>query len=137
MMADIEQQTFQPGEQNGSVAQTFEVRLAGPLDIPASLEMFRRNGDDLLDRWDGSTFVRTLPVGTRSVAYACTLGGTREEPTLLVALEDARWKTQVERALKTTFVEAPAAFTTLLQTDPVIAQLEKNYRGLRPVLQFD
>jgi DNA-3-methyladenine glycosylase II len=137
MMADIEQQLLQRGEQNGSAALTFEVRLAGPLDIPASLEMFRRNGDDLLDRWDGSTLVRTLPVGMRSVAYACTLGGTREEPTLLVVLEDARWKTRVEQALKTTFVEAPATFTTLLQTDPVIAQLEANYRGLRPVLQFD
>lgn len=28
---------------------TFEVPLLGPLDIPASLEVFRRWGDDLID----------------------------------------------------------------------------------------
>ena len=29
----------------------------------ASLEMFRRSGDDLLDRWDGRTFLRTIAIG--------------------------------------------------------------------------
>ena len=41
----------------------FRVDLVGPVDIPASLELFRRHGDDLLDRWDGATLTRTLHVG--------------------------------------------------------------------------
>lgn len=116
---------------------TFDIALPGPLDIPASLELFRGSGDDLLDRWDGTTFIRTLPVGTHSVAFACTIHGTREEPLLRVVLEDTRWQSQVEQAVKAMFVYPPASFTELLQADPVIARLEKSYLGLRPVLQFD
>jgi DNA-3-methyladenine glycosylase II len=137
MSTGIEQQAFQ-GENHGHAStQAFEVHLPGPLDIPASLELFRSNGDDLMDRWDGATLIRTLPVGTQHVAYACTVRGTREEPSLQVVLEDTRWKTQVEQAILTMFVHPPASFVRLLQTDLVIAQLEKNYPGLRPVLQFD
>ena len=115
----------------------FEVRLPGPLDIPTSLELFRRNGDDLLDRWDGTTLVRTLPPGKRKVAYACTVSGIVEEPVLRVTIEDGADQEAVEQALRATFVPAPPEFTELLRTDPVIADLDRRHRGLRPVLQFD
>jgi hypothetical protein len=36
----------------------FQLELPGPLDFAASLEIFRRSGDDLLDRWDGEWLVR-------------------------------------------------------------------------------
>jgi len=32
--------------------RSFELPLQGPIDFAASLEIFRRSGDDLLDRWD-------------------------------------------------------------------------------------
>jgi len=38
---------------------TFTVSLAGPIDIPLSLELFRHWGDDGIDRWDGHRLVRT------------------------------------------------------------------------------
>ena len=69
-----------------------DVELQGPLDVPASVEGFRRWGDDLLDRWDGATLVRTLPLDEterRTVAYACTPVGTVEQPRVRVAVEDA------------------------------------------------
>jgi len=116
---------------------SFEVQLPGPLDIPASLELFRCNGDDLIDRWDGVMLLRTLPVESQSVAYACTVSGTREEPLLRVFLEDATWRLVAEKALMASFVKAPTAWAALLQTDPVLARLEHIYRGLRPVLQHD
>jgi DNA-3-methyladenine glycosylase II len=121
----------------GPPTLSFEARLPGPLAIPASLEFFRSNGDDLLDRWDGATLIRTLPVGTQHVAFACTLQGTPAEPVLRVLLEDACWRPQVEQAIHTMFVQPPPAYATLLQADPVIAQLEGSFPGLRPVLQFD
>src|SRR5437763_55324 len=51
------------------------VRFPPPLDIDASLALFRRSGDDLIDRWDGVHLVRTAPVGGQTVAYCCTLAG--------------------------------------------------------------
>jgi len=137
MRADAEQQIQEEAEETSSSAAHFEIRLPGPLDISASLELFRSNGDDLLDRWDGTTLIRTLPVGGQSVAYMCVVKGTVEEPLLQVFLEDARWQTHVEQAIAATFVYPPASFVTLLRTDPVIACLEQTYPGLRPVRQFD
>ena len=38
---------------------TFEVELEGPLDLASSLAIFRRSGDDMIDRFDGACAVRT------------------------------------------------------------------------------
>lgn len=122
---------------NALLLHTFEVRLPGPLDIPASLELFRRSGDDLIDRWDGTTLVRTLPVGGQKVAYACSVVGTLDAPALHVTIEDARYREAFEQALQSSFVAAPPAFAELLRADPIIAELDERYRGLRTILQFD
>ncbi len=113
------------------------MRLPGPLDIPASLELFRRSGDDRIDRWDGSTLVRTLPVGDRHVAYACTHSGTITAPGLRVTVADAADAEPVRAAVATTFVPAPPEYAELLARDPVIARLDARYPGLRPVRQFE
>lgn len=139
MSTTLDSQLPHSSEPDGAAntAHSLEVRLPGPLDIPTSLELFRRNGDDLLDRWDGTTLVRTLPVGERKLAYACTVTGTIEEPLLRVTIEDAEDREAIEQALKATFVPAPPELDELLRVDPVIADLNQHYRGLRPVLQFD
>ena len=115
----------------------FVVPLTGPIDFTASLEMFRRNGDDLLDRWDGATLIRTLPVGDRSVAFACAPEGTAAAPALCVVVADQAYRATIEQALQRMFPAAPPDFAALCQRDPVIEQLAARYPGLRPVLQFD
>ena len=115
----------------------FVVRLSGPIDMAASLELFRRNGDDLLDRWDGAHLVRTLRPSTRSVAYACTVAGSINEPALHVSIDDAAHRAAIEQAAQALFVAAPPEFVELLQRDPVIARLDAAYPGLRTVRQFD
>jgi hypothetical protein len=52
------------------VTAEFEVRMAGPVDVRSSLELFRRSGDDLIDRWDGDALVRTVCTKGGAVAYA-------------------------------------------------------------------
>src|SRR5438309_12096785 len=42
----------------------FRVELAEQVDVAGSLELFRRSGDDLIDRWDGQRLIRAVPVGT-------------------------------------------------------------------------
>lgn len=116
----------------------FKVALPGPLDIGASVDLFRRSGDDLLDRWDGVWLRRTLSVERRVVAYACQPCGTVEAPALLVEVERPEDCAPVEAALGVTFGRAPTeVYAALLQTDAVVAALDARYPGLRPVRQFD
>jgi DNA-3-methyladenine glycosylase II len=114
----------------------FRVDLTGLLDIPASLELFRRHGDDLLDRWDGATLTRTLRIGDSVIPYAATNTGSLEAPALLVRTpsQDAE---AVETAIRATFIPPPSSYPALLLADSVIAALDARFPGLRTVRQFD
>ena len=61
-----------------------DVGLDGPLDVPASLEVLRRWGDDLLDRWDGAVLRRVLPPPRGHVAVAACHAGTIDAPRLAI-----------------------------------------------------
>ncbi|HEY7851116.1 MAG TPA: hypothetical protein VIC27_13680 [Ktedonobacterales bacterium] len=115
----------------------FAITLPGPLDIAASLDLFRRSGDDLLDRWDGACLLRTLRVGQRLIPYACLPQGTLEAPALLVEVARPADRTPVEAALRLTFAQAPEEYAALLRADAVVAALDARFPGLRPVRQFD
>jgi DNA-3-methyladenine glycosylase II len=65
-------------------AYTFTVEFPAPLDIPASLDIFRRTGDDGLDRWDGHVLVRTTRVADAVVPFIGTVVGTVDVPALVV-----------------------------------------------------
>ncbi len=121
-------------------AAEFDVDLPGPLDIAASLELFRRAGDDQIDRWDGCVLVGTLPVRGRSVAYAAKSAGGVASPRLTVTVEaGARTKeiAAIAAAVRTMFVPAPDDFAELLARDPLLAALDARYPGLRPVRQHE
>lgn len=113
------------------------LRLPGPLDISGSLELFRRSGDDLIDRWDGTTLVRTARSGDRTLAYIVVPGGEIEAPTIMVNVERADDLPLVLDLARKTFVQAPPEFADLLASDPVIAGLDARYPGVRPARQFD
>ncbi len=115
----------------------FRVDLARPLDILASLELFRRFGDDLLDRWDGATLTRTLRVGNEVIPYTATNAGSVEAPTLLVQTPSSQDAEAVEAAIRATFLPPPPSYPALLLADPVIATLDVRFPGLRTVRQFD
>ncbi len=116
---------------------TFKVRFPAPLDIPASLEPFRRWGDDLIDRWDGRVLVRTTRVAGKAVPFSCTTIGTVDEPALEVRVGHSRHGPAVKLIAGAMFVSAPRSLAELATADPVIARLERRYRGIRPVLQVD
>src|SRR5258708_27056451 len=52
-----------------TVETRFRVELSAPLDIAGSLELFKRSGDDLIDRWDGVRLVRALVTDRRCVPF--------------------------------------------------------------------
>ena len=119
------------------VSAEFAVALAGPIDVPASLDIFRRSGDDMLDRWDGTWLVRTLRVGRRVIAYACRAEGTLDTPALRVTAERVAYRDAVENAVRSAFLPLTTEFEDLCRTDPVIARLNQRHRGFRPVMQYD
>jgi DNA-3-methyladenine glycosylase II len=113
------------------------LRLAGPLDVPGSLEGYRRSGDDLLDRWDGAVWLRVLPLDGRPVAVAARPVGTVSAPVLRVAADVGADAAAAGRALASAFVTAPAALRELAAADPVVAAAADRWPGVGPVLQRD
>jgi DNA-3-methyladenine glycosylase II len=114
-----------------------EIRLPPPLDVAGSLEMFRRAGDDGIDRWDGSTLVRTLQLGDRVAAYTVTTRGTVGRPRVAVATDRADDLEPVAQLVGRMFVADEASLARLREIDPVVAALAERYPGVRPVRQFD
>jgi DNA-3-methyladenine glycosylase II len=118
-------------------AATFEVELEGPLDLASSLEIFRRSGDDLIDRFDGDAIIRTTSRGGRTIPYVGRIGGDTEHPRLMVTIADARDRVQVESVVRSTFLPLTTEFTELCATDPTVGRLAQLHRGFRPVMQSD
>jgi DNA-3-methyladenine glycosylase II len=115
----------------------FHLQLPGPLDFAASLEIFRRSGDDLLDRFDGKWLVRTAADDTGVHPYACQVVGNIEAPLLRVLMSEAADQSLVETAIRNAFLPLLIEFEHLCAADPLIAQLAVRHRGFRPVLQTD
>ena len=116
---------------------TFSVALPGPLDIPGSLDVFRRSGDDGVDRWDGCRLIRTTRIEGRITPYLCHITGDVETPALSVSVARDAPAAAVGEAARRMFVTAPAALEALMAQDARIAELENRFRGLRPVLQAE
>src|SRR5499427_4775705 len=119
------------------IGHTFIVQFPAPLDIPASLDIFRRSGDDGIDRWDGHTLIRTTRVGNEVIPFTGTIIGSVDSPAMAITLAHAPHATAVEQTVRAMFVTAPDALATLTVLDPIIARLEARYPGLRPVSQSD
>src|SRR6266540_5588699 len=109
------------------------VPLPPPLDISSSLELFRRSGDDLVDRWDGTRLVRVLPTVNGAVPFVAVRSGTLEAP----AFEVASCHPAVLRAVAETFVAAPPEYARLLESDVVLGALDKRLPGVRQIRQLD
>jgi DNA-3-methyladenine glycosylase II len=116
---------------------SFRVPLAAePIDIGGSLELFRRSGDDLVDRWDGTRLVRAVQADsggwTPFLARALTGEGAFD-----VSVADASSAERVSAVVANTFVAAPPDHADLLARDPVIASLDARFPGIRQIRQLD
>ncbi len=97
--------------------------------------MFRRTGDDLIDRWDGTALVRTYTIGTRSIAYACTFESAGNALIAHVTLEDSFGRDEIKRLVRSMFVMPPANFAHLVSSDRVVGALHARYPAVRSVRQ--
>ena len=115
----------------------FQVPLPAPLDIAGSLELFRRSGDDLIDRWDGLELIRAAPAGQTWAPFVATACARVEAPAFTVRIEAAQRTEEVREAVATTFVPAPADYARLLREDAVVARLDVRFPGIRQIRQLD
>jgi DNA-3-methyladenine glycosylase II len=115
----------------------FHVELAhAPLDIGGSLELFRRSGDDLIDRWDGQQLMRAAYAGKATwVPFVARATGSASAPAFDVcAAGGMEYLTSV---VANTFMPAPADYARLLDEDPVLARLDARFPGIRQIRQLD
>jgi DNA-3-methyladenine glycosylase II len=116
----------------------FQVDLPAPLDIAGSLELFRRSGDDLIDRWDGQRLVRAVPISEDEwVPFAATACGSIAAPAFKVVVDDPTHVSRIRNDVATTFTNAPAGYAALLQADPVLKELNEKFPGIRQIRQLD
>jgi DNA-3-methyladenine glycosylase II len=115
----------------------FEVEFPGPLDFAASLEIFRRSGDDMLDRWDGKRLVRAASDAAGVYPYVCQAAGDIETPVLRVHVGHAAERGVVEGALRSAFLPLSLEFEQLCAADPLVGHLAIQHRGFRPIIQAD
>ena len=116
----------------------FQVDLPAPLDIAGSLELFRRSGDDLIDRWDGRRLIRAVPVGDGVwVPFAATASGSIAAPAFDVVVDEPSHTDRVRSEVSTTFTDAPPGYAALLKLDPVLNELNAKFPGIRQIRQLD
>jgi DNA-3-methyladenine glycosylase II len=115
----------------------FRVSFPAPLDVRASLELFRRSGDDLIDRWDGQRLVRAVRLGGTWVPFLCVPDGTVANPSMRVVVEAAEHQDAVKLVAERSFIPAPADYTDVLERDPVLRRLDTQFPGIRQIRQLD
>jgi DNA-3-methyladenine glycosylase II len=115
----------------------FRVTFPAPLDVPASLELFRRSGDDLIDRWDGHHLVRAVPIAGMWVPFVAIPDGTVAAPSMRVVLESSEHLAAIRDVAERTFVPAPLDYAELLDRDPILAGLDRRFPGIRQIRQLD
>lgn len=113
--------------------RTFRVRPAGPLDLARSVEFLRRNGDDLMDRWDGARLVRLLRVGGLPVPVVQRSTGDVSAPELTVTapVVDGVDPAALSAAVAGQFAPVPAQWAGLLRRDRRLAALAAATPGVR------
>jgi 3-methyladenine DNA glycosylase/8-oxoguanine DNA glycosylase len=117
---------------------SFCVELAhDQLDIGGSLELFRRSGDDLIDRWDGQQLIRAVYTGNATwvpfVARAVAGSPTAFE----VSVDSRAHVPRVKSVVAETFMGAPNDYARLLAEDAVLARLDTRFPGIRQIRQLD
>lgn len=125
-------------KRNAPAVVRFDVSLPGPVDVRASLDQLFCAGDDLVDRWDGRTLIRTVSSSEgATIPYTCISLGTVEDPALRVSVGSSSDQEAAEQAAHSTFIPAPPEFPKLLEYDPVLARLESRHPSVRQVRQSD
>jgi DNA-3-methyladenine glycosylase II len=118
-----------------------DVAFAPPLDLAASLAPMGRAGDDLIDRFDGRTAVRTLRLAPTDqvVPYAAEVTPETDRPTLTVrfATDHGDLGDAIAGGIRATLLTYRSGLADLAAADEAVAPLMARYPGIVPILYRD
>ena len=117
---------------------TFFLEPTSPFRLDLTAWTLRRRPDNVVDRWDGQTYRRVLPVQAGVVEVAVTQTGPPETPRLRVTVGHAVLCPELKQAvtaalerllgLRTDMEE----FYSLAYRDAVLGPLAQRFRGMKP-----
>ena len=98
----------------------------------------RRRPDNTIDRWDGHTYRRALPLETGGIELAAVQAGSAAVPELTVTLTGAQLDEQTEEAARAALARLLgfeldlSKFYRLAAGDRFLQTLAERFRGLKP-----
>ena len=90
---------------------TFELEPVPPFRLDLTAWTLRRRPDNVVDRWDGTTYRRVLPLPTGTVEVAVTQSGPPEAARLIVVAGRPAPRTRSSRSRPRTCGESTARRT--------------------------
>jgi DNA-3-methyladenine glycosylase II len=116
----------------------FSLEPTPPFQLELTVWALRRRPDNEIDRWDGETYRRTLPLTGKFVEVAVRQMGLPDAPRLQVTVTGARHAPGVESSLAEALnrmlgLQARLSeFYRLAATDRRLWLLAQRFRGLKP-----
>ena len=118
--------------------RTFSVAPLPPFRLDLTVWALRRRPDNIIDRWDGRTYRRALPLGTGGIELAAVQAGSGAVPELTVTLTGAQLDEETEEAARAALARLLgfeldlSKFYRLAAGDPFLQTLAARFRGLKP-----
>ncbi len=117
---------------------TFFLEPLAPFRLDLTVWTLRRRPHNLIDRWDGETYRRTLVLMEDPVEVAVTQVGSPDLPRIRVDVQGRALRSNRKQAITTALQQLLgyrielAAFYRLAAHDAILGPLAQRFRGLKP-----
>jgi DNA-3-methyladenine glycosylase II len=117
---------------------TFHLEPVPPFRLDLTVWTLRRRPDNAVDRWDGQTYRRVLPLAAGTVEVAVTQVGPPEAPPLRVSVEGRPPRSAVKTAVASALDRLLGlhidltAFYRFATRQGRLGQLARRFRGMKP-----
>ncbi|HEX5472268.1 MAG TPA: hypothetical protein VFW73_10295 [Lacipirellulaceae bacterium] len=123
---------------SGRERHSFQLKAVPPFRLELAVWTLRRRPENAIDRWDGQTYRRVLPLAGSPLEIAVTQFGSAAHPRLRVAIEGESLTGSLQRAA-TIALEKLLGLNTditpfyrLASRDPKLRPLAHRFRGMKP-----
>ncbi len=117
---------------------SFQLKPVAPFRLDLTVWALRRRANNIVDRWDGKTYHRLLPLGGQAIDIAVTQTGLPGDPELNIEAACAELSSKIKPAL-VKIVERIlgtqrdlSEFYQVAAHDEQLASLVKRFCGLKP-----
>jgi len=117
---------------------SFLLKPISPFRLDLTVWALRRRPDNIVDRWNGQTYCRVLPLPAGFAEVSVTQTGRPETPRLRVTVGAAALCPEVQKRVTMTLERLlglrteVAGFYTLASRDAVLAALAQRFCGMKP-----